>query len=141
MITDYGLIFQNLAFINFFTSTLQFILILSSNINDYSFLRNFLEFYFRKTEFGLEFMELRSSYSSTEEHQYSNILYPVSSYISQYKHFFFLMQFCRHMPYDLLTIWLNFGVLFFPIETFKHIFRLKKINFTNRFIFLKQFYT
>lgn len=51
------------------------------------------------------------------------------------------MQFCRHMPYDLLTIWLNFGVLFFPIETFKHIFRLKKINFTNRFIFLKQFYT
>lgn len=140
LITSHGLIFQNFSFINFFTSTLQFILLYSNNTGEYKFFLNFLEFYFKKTDFGIEFMKFWNKWVSEEDKQYSAILYPVSSFFAQYKHTFFLMQLCWNLPYDSLTVWLDLGVIFFSTKTFKDIYRLRKISITNRFFFLKWFY-
>ena len=55
MITGYGLLMQNLAFLKFFSSTLTFIFLFKASFYDSVFLWNFLEFYFNKTDFGIEF--------------------------------------------------------------------------------------
>jgi hypothetical protein len=141
MLTGYGLLLQNLFFLKFFVSSLEFIFILSANMYNYWYIWIFLELYLKKTEFGLEFARLWQKDILPEDWQYSPLIYPVNSYFSHQKHFFFLFQFCWVIPYDLLTVWLDLGILFFSKKSLRQFFFLKKISISNRFLFLKWFYS
>lgn len=140
MITGYGLLMQNLAFLKFFSSTLTFIFLFKASFYDSVFLWNFLEFYFNKTDFGIEFAKLKQRSISPEDKKYSPLIHPINSYIAQYKHAFFLFQLCWNFPYDILTIWLDLGSIFFSKKSLEKIFNFWKVIITNRFLFLNWFY-
>lgn len=136
-----GLLLNNLSFLWFFTTSLIFLFKLSSMHNKYTSLIKFLDIYIKESTFANDLQEMWSFSVWTTDRPNLTVSDYLDSVRSSFKHFLFIFWIQRHLPHDILSIWLQTGIYFFDWKHLLKILKLKKFYFTKWFKDLEKFYT
>lgn len=136
-----GLLLNNLSFLWFFSTSLIFLLKLSSTHTKYTTLIRFLDIYIKESNFSNDLQEMWSFSVWTTEWPTMTVSDYLDSVRSSFKHFLFIIRIQRHLPHDILSIWLKTGIYFFDWWNILIFLKLKKFYLNKWFKDLEKFYT